>query len=127
VDYAFRHHCDNPHTLAHLGAMEAGAWAMSACLEAAGRQIDAQPRDRHAAIVGALRLRHIIEQSCADILVRFGRAFGPRPLAFDEAASRRYQEVELYIRQSHAERDLEILGRKLIEPLSAAPFQHRVA
>jgi hypothetical protein len=29
----------------------------------------------------------------------------------DEAISRRYQELDLYVRQSHAERDLEALGR----------------
>jgi hypothetical protein len=42
--------------------------------------------------------------------MRLGRAYGPHPLAFDPDISRRYAEVELYIRQSHAERDLESLG-----------------
>jgi hypothetical protein len=112
VDYALSQRTDDPHVLAHLGAMEAEQWSMSACLEAAGQQIDSNPDDRDAAIIRALSLRHVIEQSCADILQRFGRAFGPRPLAFDCAASLRYQEIELYIRQSHAERDLEALGRE---------------
>jgi hypothetical protein len=31
----------------------------------------------------------------------------------DAEASRRYQEVDLYLRQSHAERDLEALGAML--------------
>jgi hypothetical protein len=31
----------------------------------------------------------------------------------DEPISRRYQELDLYVRQSHAERDLEILGGKV--------------
>lgn len=112
VDFAFSQRTMDPHGLAHLGAMEAAQWGMSACLEAAGHQIDSNPDDRDAAIIRALCLRHVIEQSCVDILQRFGRAFGPRPLAFDHAACRRYQEVELYIRQSHAERDLEALGRE---------------
>jgi alkylation response protein AidB-like acyl-CoA dehydrogenase len=112
VDYALSQRMDDPHGLAHLGAMEAAQWSMSACLDAAGQQIDSNPDDRDAAIIRALSLRHVIEQSCVDILQRFGRAFGPRPLAFDQAACRRYQEVELYIRQSHAERDLEALGRE---------------
>jgi hypothetical protein len=51
-----------------------------------------------------------VESTCADILTRLGRAFGPHPLAFDPDISRRYAEVELYIRQCHAERDLESLG-----------------
>jgi len=29
----------------------------------------------------------------------------------DEMIGRRYQELDLYVRQSHAERDLEALGR----------------
>jgi hypothetical protein len=117
VDYAFSQRTEDPHGIAHLGAMEAARWSMSACLETAGRQIDSNPDDRDNAIVRALSLRHAIEQSCVDILQRFGRAFGPRPLAFDQAACRRYQEVELYIRQSHAERDLEALGRERRERL----------
>ena len=128
VDYALLHRTDNPHTLAHLGAMEAAVWAMKACLESAGHEIDAQPADQRAAITRALSLRHVIEQFCVDILQRFGRMCGPRPLAFDRAASRRYQEVELYIRQCHAERDLETLGKERCARLSLiAPSQPRVA
>jgi hypothetical protein len=54
-----------------------------------------------------------VEQASSDVLRRFARAYGPRPLAFDREASRRYHELDLYIRQSHAERDLELLGRKI--------------
>jgi hypothetical protein len=53
-----------------------------------------------------------VEQSCTEILVRFGRAFGPRPLAFEAAIARHCPELTLYIRQSHAESDLEDLGRE---------------
>jgi len=111
VHWAGEHCSDNPHARAHLGAMESTVWAMEACLDAAGREIDADPANREAAQRRALSLRHTVEQGCVDILQRFGRVFGPRPLAFDAAISRRYQELELYIRQSHAERDLEELGK----------------
>jgi hypothetical protein len=33
---------------------------------------------------------------------------------FDRDISRRYQELDLYVRQSHAERDLEKLGRDVL-------------
>jgi alkylation response protein AidB-like acyl-CoA dehydrogenase len=112
LDYALGQRMDDPHGLAHVGAMEAARWSMFACLDAAGNQIDSDPDDREAAILRALSLRHVIEQACVDVLQRFGRAYGPRPLAFYQTVSRRYQEVELYIRQSHAERDLEALGRQ---------------
>jgi hypothetical protein len=44
-------------------------------------------------------------------LRRLPRAYGPHPVAMDEKISKRYQELDLYLRQSHAERDLEALGR----------------
>jgi hypothetical protein len=116
VDYALKNARAEPHTLAHLGAMSADAWAMEAYLHCAGREIDADTADSGRAMVLALKVRHLIEQACSDILRRLGRAFGPRPLAFDLAISRRCQEVELYIRQSHAERDQESLGRALLPP-----------
>jgi hypothetical protein len=119
VDYALANRTENPHTLAHLGAMEASVWAMYSCFETAGRQIDAHAEDRDTAITRALSLRHVIEQLCVDILQRFGRACGPRPFAFDEDASRRYSEVQLYIRQCHAERDLEMLARECCARLPA--------
>jgi alkylation response protein AidB-like acyl-CoA dehydrogenase len=124
LDYALLRRTENPHTVAHLGAMEAAVWAMKACLEVAGHEIDDQPRDQKTAVTRALSLRHVIEQFCVDILQRFGRACGPRPLAFDRALSRRYQEVELYIRQCHAERDLESLGKERCAQLSLVPPSH---
>jgi alkylation response protein AidB-like acyl-CoA dehydrogenase len=111
IDYARTHARDDPHMRAHLGALHTDAWVMEACLYAGGREIDDCPADARAAHVRALTVRQIIEDCCADVLRRFARAFGPRPLAYDRDLSRRYQELELYIRQSHAEHDLESLGR----------------
>jgi alkylation response protein AidB-like acyl-CoA dehydrogenase len=111
LDYARRQKRRDPHTLAHLGAMEASIWAMRAYLQQAGTQIDANPNDPVAAHTVALTVRHLIEQSCTDILRRFARAYGPHPLVADAAISRRYHELDLYLRQSHAERDLEALAK----------------
>jgi alkylation response protein AidB-like acyl-CoA dehydrogenase len=110
VDWALAQKRDDPHTLAHLGALQANAWQLRSLLAEAGIEIDAHPGDAAANQKLALIVRHLVEESCADILTRIGRAYGPHPLAFDTKTSRRYSEVELYIRQSHAERDLEILG-----------------
>jgi alkylation response protein AidB-like acyl-CoA dehydrogenase len=111
LNYARSHARENPHDIAHLGRMHANMWAAYASLEQAGREIDADPQDAKQAQIRALALRHTIEQLCTNLLQHFGRAYGPRPLAFEEEISRRYREVELYVRQSHAERDLESLGR----------------
>ncbi len=113
VDYALRQARDDAHTLAHLGAMHASAWALRACLDAAGREIDRSPDDPAQARMRALTVRHLVEQACTDVLRRLPRAYGPHPLAMDEAVGCRYQELDLYLRQSHAERDLESLGRDL--------------
>ncbi len=110
VDWACAQTRSDPHTLAHLGAMRALAWQMRSSLEAAGTGIDRSPNDVAAGHIRALTLRHVIEQACAEIQRRFGRAYGPFPLAMDEHISSRFQELEIYLRQCHGERDLEALG-----------------
>ena len=111
VDYALRQSRDDPHTLAHLGAMGASVWALRSYLETAGREIDEMPDQQIEARIRALTVRHRVEQTCTDVLRRLARAYGPHPLAMDADISDRYQELDLYLRQSHAERDLESLGR----------------
>lgn len=101
----------NPHALAHLGALEAAEWGMKAVLDTAGREIDGDPEDatgtaRHR----ALSARHLIERACTDVMDHFGRMTGPALLAFDPAVAQRYAELTLYIRQCHAERDLQALA-----------------
>jgi alkylation response protein AidB-like acyl-CoA dehydrogenase len=113
VQWALEQARDDPHTLAHLGAMSATVWSMQAALRTAGDEIDAAWDDCEAAQIRALRVRHVVEEGCTDVIRRLARAYGPHPLAMDEAVARRYQELDLYVRQSHAERDLEALGRAL--------------
>ena len=110
VDFAMRQNRDDAHTLAHLGALHACQWGLKSHLDQAGREIDVDPTNVSEAEIRALSLRHLIEQLCTDVLRRIPRAFGPFPLAMDEHISLRYQELDLYLRQSHAERDLERIG-----------------
>lgn len=110
VDAATRMNRRDAHSRAHLGAMQAVCWGMSALLAQAGREIDADPHDQHAeARVRALKVRHLIERWCVEILDRFGRATGPQLLAFDQQTARQHMALTLYIRQCHAERDLETI------------------
>jgi len=110
LNWASKQKRDDAHTLAHLGAMEAAVWSMKAALQTAGDEIDAAWNKVDAAQMRALSLRHVIEQGCIDVMRRLARAYGPHPLAMDETFGRRFQELDLYVRQSHAERDLEALG-----------------
>ena len=110
IDFAMLQKRGDAHTLAHLGAMYASQWGLGSYLDRAGQEIDADPTNVSEAEIRALSLRHLIEQLCTDVLRRIPRAFGPFPLAMEEAISLRYQELDLYLRQSHAERDLERIG-----------------
>ncbi len=113
LDHAMLNNRDDVHTLAHLAAMSANVWGLESYLDVAGREIDSMPSDRHLAQIRAFQLRHLVEQTCTDTLRRFARAYGPAPLSMNLEVSRRYQEADLYVRQSHAERDLESLARLL--------------
>jgi hypothetical protein len=60
--------------------------------------------------VRALKVRHLIEQASMEVLNRFGRATGPQLLAYDAQIARQHMALTLYIRQCHAERDLETIA-----------------
>ena len=111
LDYVMASKRDDPHTAAHRGAIYTDVWIMESVLGAAAREFDlpagVDPMPR------ALAARHAIEQACTDVLRRFARSMGPAPLARDADISRRYTELDVFLRQCHAERDLESLGRAL--------------
>ena len=88
-------------------------------IAAAADEIDAEPSqpgadprasDERQRAIRALSTRHLVERWCHEIVDRVGRALGPRPLALDADHARRVAELQLYVRQDHAERDLEVLG-----------------
>ena len=115
LDYALASSRNDPHTLAHLAAMDANVWAMQACLDKAGEALDRVPHDRPAAHRRALTVRHLVEQLATDTLRRFARAYGPAPLAMNAETALRHAEADLFLRQCHGERDLETLGRLIKE------------
>ncbi|MFI1990520.1 acyl-CoA dehydrogenase [Actinoplanes sp. NPDC020271] len=102
-----------PHALAHLGAVDvalASAWAVLA--DAAGR-IDADPRADAGRL--ALRVRAAVESAATEVVDRVGRALGAGPLCLDPGHAQRIADLTVYLRQSHAESDLEQLGRLLVD------------
>jgi alkylation response protein AidB-like acyl-CoA dehydrogenase len=100
------------YALAHLGAVDAALAAGDAMLAAAAAQIDADPfdRDRGAQLL-AHRVRTVVEHAADEAITRTGRALGPGPLCQDGRHAQRVADLTIYIRQSHAERDLAELGR----------------
>jgi alkylation response protein AidB-like acyl-CoA dehydrogenase len=103
------------HALAHLGAIDATLSALQDSFGAVAEEIDLDPHD--AANVGeirALELRANTERSALEVLERVGRALGARPLCHDERHARLAADLPVYVRQSHAETDLEHLGLAIL-------------
>lgn len=102
----------NPHLLAHLGAIDEVVQSARAVLwEAAAATDRGDPRAR----VLAKRVRATVARACDDVIHRAGRALGPAPLALNAAHAKRVADLQLYVRQHHAERDLESLGRSIAD------------
>lgn len=100
------------YSLAHLGAVDAALAAGEAMLNVAATQVDSDPFDRaHTAQLLARRTRAIVEYAADEAITRTGRALGPGPLCQDGRHAQRVADLSIYIRQSHAERDLAALGQ----------------
>jgi alkylation response protein AidB-like acyl-CoA dehydrogenase len=100
------------YSLAHLGAVDAALAAGDAMLATAAAQIDSDPFDRaNTAQLLARRARTVVEHAADEAITRTGRALGPGPLCQDGRHAQRVADLTIYIRQSHAERDLAELGR----------------
>ncbi|MCV7230354.1 acyl-CoA dehydrogenase [Mycolicibacterium komossense] len=100
------------HTLAHLGAVDAALAAAAATLVVSASRIDLDPFNQSGdAELVARRARAVVESAVDEAITRTGRALGPGPLVQDAPHARRVADLTVYIRQSHAERDLEALGR----------------
>jgi hypothetical protein len=106
VDASVRFLDDDPHRSAHIGALIAAQWSLTALLDQAGDEIDRDPHDRRDAELRARSLRHVVERTCTDVADRFSRAFGPRPFVSDGEVAQRFTDLHLYMRQHHGEREL---------------------
>ncbi len=100
------------YSLAHLGAVDAALAAGDAMLSTAAAHVDADPFDRTGtAQLIARRVRSVVEHAADEAITRTGRALGPGPLCQDGRHAQRVADLTIYIRQSHAERDLAELGQ----------------
>ena len=117
-----RAHCKRhrePHALAHLGHVDAALLGAATALRQAAEWLDLNPEAD--ARYPVCQLRALVEQ-CAEIVIRHtGRAFGAAPLCRDAYCARHMADLPVYLRQSHAERDLAVLGD--LNLLEGAPWQ----
>ena len=99
---------------AHVGALDVALTAARTSLIAAAEQIDAGTATGADGVLLAARVRGLIARAVEDVIARTGHALGPAPLAFDARHAQRVADLQLYVRQHHAERDDAALGRRLI-------------
>jgi hypothetical protein len=99
------------HRKAHLGAIDVAMSGAAAVLREAAAWIDAQP-DADAQTV-ALRTRLVVERAAEEVMTHAGRAVGAAPFCRDAHFARAMADLPVYLRQSHAERDLAALGEHL--------------
>ena len=99
----------DPHRLAQLGEVAALLAGSAALMRATAAAIDAAPAAD--AMAAALTLRLHVEGTATATLAAVGRALGPGPMCKDAVLARLFADLPVFIRQSHAERDLEALGR----------------
>ncbi len=97
------------HAAAHLGAIDSTLRAARALLTETAAWIDAHPTAN--ASDAALRVRACVETAANEVLIRTGRALGAAPLCSDAIHAQRCADLQVFLRQSHAEHDLVALGR----------------
>lgn len=104
-------HTDDPHAMAHLGAVDAAlAGAAGALRECAG-WIDENPAV--SSELAARRVRAQVEGAVEAVQWHVGRALGATPFCRDRRFARLAADLPVFLRQSHGERDLAHLGLHL--------------
>ena len=109
---AHRHHGrPEPHADAHLGSVDAALYGAAAALRECAQWIDAHPQAD--ASLPVQRLRAQVEMAVEDVCRHVGRALGATPFCRDPHFARLAADLQVFIRQSHAERDLAHLGQRV--------------
>jgi alkylation response protein AidB-like acyl-CoA dehydrogenase len=107
------------HRLAQLGEISVTLQATAALLRECASGFDRHPLQ--AAMVAALSVRLAVEAAATKTLNAAGRAFGAGPMCKDAALARLFADLPVFMRQSHAERDLAAVGTELVRS-GAAPW-----
>ena len=105
--------------LAHLGAVDVAVTGSKLALAAAARAVDSGEADGPAGSLLAARVRGLVARTVDEVVFHIGHALGPAPLALDARHAQRVADLQLYVRQHHAERDDAALGRMLVTRGSA--------
>jgi alkylation response protein AidB-like acyl-CoA dehydrogenase len=105
----------HPFLAVHLGAIDELLESSRRALAEAAILVDAGAATGPAGSLLAKRVRATVARAGEEILARSGHALGPAPLALDAAHAKRVADLQLYLRQHHAERDQASLGSALVK------------
>ncbi len=103
----------DPHAFAHLGAVDVALAGAGAVLRETAAFIDAHPEANAMRV--ALRARLAVESAASTVMTHAGRALGAGPLCRDARLARLMADLPVFLRQSHAERDLAALGNTYVD------------
>lgn len=109
----------DPHRLAQLGEVAVALQGSAALMREAAAAIDRAPS--RAGMQLALSVRLSVDAAASLVLAQAGRALGPGPMCKDGRLARLFADLPVFIRQSHAERDQEAVGR-LVAAAGEAPW-----
>lgn len=116
ADY-LREHCrrprSDPHAEAHLGAVDAALCGARASLRECAAWIDEHPGGN--AELPVRRTRAQVEHAVKQVIEHVGRALGATPYCHNSHFARLSADLPVFLRQSHAERDLAALGQQLAQ------------
>lgn len=106
----------NPDQIAHMliGQADASLHAARRVLAAAAADVDSGRADGAAGAILAHRVRAVAAGAAERVLAAAAHGLGPGPLTADEEYARRVADLQVYVRQHHAERDDAALGKALL-------------
>ena len=104
----------SPFAVMHLGAIDQALGDARRALAEAASLVQAGTLTSAAGAILARQVRGTVVRACETTIERTGHALGPAPLALDAAHAKRVADLQLYIRQYHAERDEAGLGEALL-------------
>jgi len=105
---------EKPFLLMHLGAIDEVLESGRRALAEAAALVDAGEASGARGRLLTKRVRATVARAVDETIARAGRALGPAPLALDAAYAKRVADLQLYVRQHHAERDEASLGETLL-------------
>ncbi len=98
-----------------LGTADLALRSARAVLDDAAGDVDSGRAEGAAGALLAERVRGTVAQAAEAVLSAAAHGLGPAPLATEEDHARRVADLQIYLRQHHAERDVARIGRLLLD------------